>query len=120
MRIYLVEDDGDLRNFLVLALQDEFDIRGFERGDEALAALRREPPDVLLTDLSLPGLNGEALAREAGRLERAPGIIVMSADGGRLRRARPLAQAALSKPFLLAELRRVLRRVAESAPEEIE
>jgi DNA-binding response OmpR family regulator len=113
-RIFLVEDDADLRGFLTCVLEDEFGVEGFSRGDDALLAVRREPPDVLVTDLALPGLAGERLAEEAGRIEPRPAVVLMSADSRRLRRACALGHAALLKPFLLSDLADVLRRLLPS------
>lgn len=110
-RIYVVEDDEDLRGFLVRALQDGVRVEGFGRGDDALVALRREPPDLLLTDLDLPGVDGETLAEEAGRIEPPPLVVLMSADGPRLHQARALGQATLTKPFALSELVDMVRRL---------
>jgi DNA-binding response OmpR family regulator len=112
-RIYIVEDDRDLLLFLMRALQSEAEVEGFERGDEALVALRREPPDVLLCDLNLPGLSGETLAAEMGRLAPAGRVLLMSADGERLRRAKPLADGILPKPFAMPEVFAALRMRAD-------
>ena len=47
-----------------------------EDGRKALEGIRRLSPDVLLTELSLPGLDGIALLRETRRLQRPPAVIV--------------------------------------------
>jgi two-component system, NtrC family, nitrogen regulation response regulator GlnG len=108
-RIYVVEDDHDLRNFLIRVLEVGARVQSFGRGDDALVALLHAPPDVLLTDLDLPGLSGETLAAEAGRIDPPPLVILMSADRPRLFRAGALAHATLPKPFTLADLELALR-----------
>ncbi|MBR6890979.1 MAG: response regulator, partial [Clostridia bacterium] len=45
-------------------------------GVHALEEIRRLNPDVLLTDISLPGLDGVALLRETRRLQRPPAVII--------------------------------------------
>jgi CheY-like chemotaxis protein len=65
MIVLLVEDDDDVRRVLELALASEFDLRICRTGTAGLEALRTERVDVLLTDLDLPGVSGEALAAAA-------------------------------------------------------
>jgi DNA-binding response OmpR family regulator len=108
-RIYIVEDDRDLLLFLMRALKSEADVEGFGRGDEALVAMRRQPPDILISDLDLPGLSGETLAAEMGRLAPDGRVLLMSADAERLVRASPLADAVLDKPVAIQDLFAVLR-----------
>jgi len=112
-RIYIVEDDRELLVFLMRALKSEAEVEGFERGDEALVALRREPPDILFSDLNLPGLSGETLAAEMGRLAPSGRVLLMSADGERLRRAKPLADGILPKPFSIPDVFAALRMLRD-------
>lgn len=70
-RIALVEDEADIAEVLAYNLGKEgFEVEVHERGDTALEAIRRRPPDLILLDLMLPGLDGlevtRALKREAG------------------------------------------------------
>jgi CheY-like chemotaxis protein len=62
-RILLVEDDNALRRLFAEVLRSRgYAVEQASTGDEALAALDRQCPDLLLSDLVLPGPNGQELA----------------------------------------------------------
>ncbi|MET0406959.1 MAG: response regulator, partial [Hyphomicrobium sp.] len=80
LRILFVEDEALIR----LSISDILSGLGHEvteaaNGDEALAALQQEEFDVLITDLSLPGMHGTALAHEAKK--RQPKLQIIFATG---------------------------------------
>lgn len=88
-------------------------------GQEALAALRQDPYDLILLDLTLPRLDGQALLDHLWadpRLRQIP-VIIVSGDLDRLRRT-PQVVAVIAKPFaaaeLLARIRVALDRRAEA------
>ena len=110
MRIYVVDDDPSLRGFIKrwLAAYRTLEVRTFEDGAEAVEAMQQAPPTVVLSDLDMPGLCGEDVARAAARLARPPRVVLMSGDLWRLERARPLAEATLEKPFSVSELMSIL------------
>jgi two-component system, OmpR family, KDP operon response regulator KdpE len=115
--VLVVEDD---RNIVDL-VQANLLVRGFNvivsrTGADALDRIRDEPPDVVLLDLMLPGLDGFDLCRDI-RAETAVGIIVVSARRGEQDKVRALNLGAddyLTKPFgideLLARITALLRR----------
>jgi DNA-binding response OmpR family regulator len=81
---------------------------------EALDRLTGEPFDLLVSDVALPGLSGDRLAREVGRL--SPSLLdrILLTTGDWVSRepdavARRLGADLLRKPFELDELRRVVR-----------
>lgn len=107
-RILVVEDDEILRDILAEALrEDGYSVELAEDGQVALQLARSWRPDLLILDLMMPNMDGEALAAS---IRAAPGagwvpIIVVSAS----RRAEEIgarigARAALRKPFDLYEL----------------
>lgn len=57
-KIALVEDNPDNRMLVQALLDGEYDITEYEDGTQALAGMRREQPDLVLLDISLPGLDG--------------------------------------------------------------
>jgi DNA-binding response OmpR family regulator len=76
-RLLLVEDDERIRQALGLALQDMgYAVAAVPTGEEALAGLDRHRPDVVLLDLTLPGMDGLAVCRELRAGGDLPIIIV--------------------------------------------
>jgi len=71
-KILVVEDNEDNRNILVYRLRKigDFDIREARHGEEALALIAQDIPDLILLDLKLPVLNGWETAR---RIRALPG-----------------------------------------------
>jgi two-component system OmpR family response regulator len=120
--IVALDDDADIRKVLLeyLSAQD-FRVSAVARGHEMLAILGREPVDLLLLDLRLPGENGLELARRARELSRVP-ILILSAQSDEADRVMGLELAAddyVVKPFspreLLARIRALLRRTQTTA-----
>ena len=96
------------------------------RGDEGLAEVYRDPPDLIVLDLMLPGLSGEDVARTLRQRSDIP-IIMLTAKASEGDRIAGLEQGAddyLVKPFSLKELelriRAVLRRRDGAGSEEIQ
>lgn len=108
--VVVAEDNADLRDFLVRSLEGQYRVRPAADGNEALQAILSAPPDLILTDLMMPGLSGEGLVREVRRrpdLDDVP-IVVLSAvadEPARIRLLREGAQDFLLKPFSVEELR---------------
>ncbi len=64
-RVLIVEDDPDLREVFQVALSFEgYDVREARGGFEALRMLDTDPPDLVLLDLGLPGIDGFAVRQE--------------------------------------------------------
>ena len=107
--VILVEDDRDLRDFLVEVLEDAgYVVRAFAHADPALAHLRgSEPASVVVTDLIMPGMRGQDLLREARSLRPELNVIVITAFGS-IDSAIELVKAGaydyLTKPFGSDEL----------------
>ena len=79
-RIMIVDDDRAIRWVLERALaQPDLEVESFERADSALERILRQPPDVLLTDIRMPGLDGlDLMARIREKYPDLP-VIVMTA-----------------------------------------
>lgn len=108
MKLLLVEDDFDLSGVIARSLSS----RGFEllccsNGNEALAAARKKRFDIIVLDLSLPGLDGlELLHRLRGDGNTTPVLILTArgAVGDRISGLNAGADDYLAKPFDLEEM----------------
>ncbi|ANF56204.1 nitrogen regulation protein NR(I) [Halotalea alkalilenta] len=79
-RVYIVDDDRAIRWVLERTLaQPDLDVHSFERADAALEAIIRRPPDVLLTDIRMPGTDGLDLMAKAREALPDLAVIVMTA-----------------------------------------
>ncbi len=63
-RIAVVEDNPDNRLLVRAILEDQYEIIEYESGLDALTGLRADPPDFVLLDISLPGMDGTEVLRE--------------------------------------------------------
>ncbi len=116
-RIYLIEDDVDI----CAIVRDLFEGYGyvfaaFQTGREARAAIRRDPPDLVMIDIVLPDMNGLDLVRELWNDVRF-GLVVLTGRAELSDRILGLELGAddyIVKPFepreLLARVNAVLRR----------
>jgi two-component system response regulator MprA len=116
-RILVVEDDSRLAATLERVLRAEgHDVELAGDGLEALRRAREHPPDLVVLDIMLPGLDGIAVCRRLRATSSSP-ILLLTALGGTEERVRGLDSGAddyLVKPFayreLLARVRALLRR----------
>ncbi len=68
-RIAVVEDNPDNRLLVEAILEDEYELELYEDGPEALAGVAELRPDLVLLDISLPGMNGEEVLRRMRLLD---------------------------------------------------
>jgi two-component system alkaline phosphatase synthesis response regulator PhoP len=106
-RILVVDDEQSIRTIVEYALRDAgFRVLSAARGDEALATMAREPVDLVVLDLMLPGVDGLEVCRRI-RAERNVPIIMLSARGEELDKVLGLELGAddyVTKPFSPREL----------------
>ena len=122
-RILTVEDDERIRTAVRLALEDEgWQVVEAESGEDALNAFTREPADVVLIDIMLPGLDGFDVCRAIRRASDVP-IVMVTARADTHDVVAGLEAGAddyLTKPFapkeLSARIRALLRRVRTTDP----
>jgi CheY-like chemotaxis protein len=79
--IAVVEDNADNRLLLSAILRDRYSIVEYENGPDALEGLARSLPDLVLLDISLPGMDGNEILSEIrrdGRMRHLP-IIALTA-----------------------------------------
>jgi DNA-binding response OmpR family regulator len=115
MKVLVVEDDASIRETLGMVLEAcGFSADLVEDGELALEYLGRNWPDVMLLDLTLPGITGEEVFREIGkRFNRVPPTVVISAAQEGLARAAALQGAYyLAKPYTIEQLDELIRAAA--------
>ncbi len=119
-RIFVVEDEADIAEVLKFNLERaEFQVEVERRGDAALESIRKHPPDLIVLDLMLPGLDGLEVTRLLKRdpaTARIP-LVMLTAKGEEVDRIVGLELGAddyIPKPFspreLVLRIKAVLRR----------
>jgi CheY-like chemotaxis protein len=102
-----VEDEHNARGALSELLREEgFCIDEAASGLEAIAKLATFHPDLVLTDLRMPGMSGMELLRHALAMPHAPAIVVMTGQG--MPAAAAGVWATLTKPIDFGALPRIL------------
>jgi two-component system alkaline phosphatase synthesis response regulator PhoP len=125
-KILIVEDESDLIKLLKYNLEKEgFRVNYASDGSIALAEVRRDPPDLVILDLMLPGLDGLEVCRQlrrSDRFVRTP-VLILSARGDEADRVVGLELGAddyVTKPFsmreMIARVRALLRRNETGSP----
>jgi two-component system phosphate regulon response regulator PhoB len=125
-RILLVEDEPDIAEILQYNLEKEgFEVAVETRGDSALERIQADPPDLLVLDLMLPGVDGLEIARMLQRDRRTSDIpvVMLTARGEEVDRIVGLELGAddyISKPFspreVVLRVKAILKRTHQ-APE---
>ncbi|BFM18372.1 two-component system response regulator NtrC [Maricurvus nonylphenolicus] len=122
--VWIIDDDRSIRWVLERSLQQEgIKITSFETGDKALQQLGSEKPDVVITDIRMPGIDGLSLLKNM--TEQVPGlpVIIMTAHSD-LDSAVSAYQGGafeyLPKPFDVDEAVAVVKRALAHAEEQMQ
>jgi two-component system nitrogen regulation response regulator GlnG len=116
LEVWVVDDDESVRWVLEKALrQADMQPRSFERGEHLLDAIEKETPDVLITDVRMPGMDGLALLERLSRICPDLPVIVVTAHSD-LENAVAAYQGGafeyLPKPFDIDEAIELVRKAA--------
>ena len=122
--ILVVDDDPNISRLEHLYLEKEnFEVRVADRGDTALEQFRQNPPDLILLDVMLPGMDGYQVLKAVRRSGNIP-VIMVTARGETFDKVLCLELGAddyITKPFdgkeMTARVKAVLRRVQGSEEE---
>jgi DNA-binding response OmpR family regulator len=110
--VLVVEDDDDVRKLVMIRLERlGFPVRGAATGEAGLESAQAEPPQLLLLDIYLPGIDGwEVLRRlrEDEQLARTPVLVISVRDPN----GDPFeVDGYLVKPFRAAEIETMVTRI---------
>jgi response regulator RpfG family c-di-GMP phosphodiesterase len=117
LRLLLVDDDPGLRALLRATLDAvDVEVEDAEDAPSALAAIRRRPPDAIVLDVNLPGMDGLTFSRrlKRGRKTRdIPIVVLTGSEGGTNEAALEAgADSFLRKPFSPLELLAIVERLS--------
>ena len=125
LRVLVVDDEPNLVEVLTMALRFQgFEVEGAASGREALSAVTRFKPHLMVLDVMLPDMEGFDVAARLGAQRASVPIIFLTARDSTEDKIRGLSGGGddyMTKPFsleeLVARIRTILRRTGQAAPE---
>ncbi len=107
-KIYLVEDDDNIRKLVCYALSREnFEIEGFAAPEEFWSRYRKARPDLILLDIMLPGEDGLSILKKIRAFDNDTAVIMLTAKDSEFDKVTGLDLGAddyIAKPFGMSEL----------------
>jgi DNA-binding NtrC family response regulator len=123
-KILLVDDEAGILNALQILFRGEgFDVSLADSGPAALSALEREQPDLVLSDIRMPGAGGLEVLAKAREVDPELPVILMTAQASLQSAVRAVNEGAyyyLQKPFANDELLAICRRAVEARQLKVE
>src|SRR5713101_4497910 len=118
VRLLVAEDNPLVRDLIQKGLDPHCEVVLAEDGGDALLKVIDEPPDVILCDYKMPGLNGRQLFEKLRGREQTRHIpfLFMASRGDIEERLRPLVDGVeefIPKPFLVKDLVRITKKVID-------
>lgn len=116
--IYIAEDDDEIRNYLCDELSKHYSVKAFHNGKEALEGTCKENPDLVISDVMMPEMDGYALTEAIKgnvHLNTIPVILLTarSQDEDKIKGLEADADAYVAKPFdinvLMAQIKVLLK-----------
>jgi DNA-binding NtrC family response regulator len=124
LKILLVDDETAILETLEILFRGEgYEVAVADSGPKALAALEDEKPDIVLTDIRMPGAGGLEVLSEARVVDPEMPVILMTAQASLQTAVRAVNEGAyyyLQKPFANDELLAICRRAAEARQLKVE
>ena len=117
-RIYIIEDEEEIVDFVTEYLRAEnYEVEAFYRGDTGLTAVMESPPDLLILDIMLPGINGLEILKTLRNKLYIPVILLTSRidEVDRILGIEIGADDYITKPFspreLVVRVKSIFRRI---------
>ncbi len=118
-KILICDDSEGVRESLKLILEDEYTLAFANDGFEAIVAVKKESPDLVLMDIKMPGLNGIEAIKEIHKFNPKTKIICVSGYQYTESARQALQQGAadyIVKPFEEKEIKEVVKKVLGKVP----
>jgi len=77
--VFIVDDERSIREGISMTLEDRYRVEAFSKAETAIKAIRKAPPDLILLDIGLPGMDGIAALREIKGIHPEILIIMITA-----------------------------------------
>jgi DNA-binding NtrC family response regulator len=121
--VLIIDDEKHTREGLQQALEDHYDVSVASSADEAFNLMETQEPDVIVTDLRMPGKSGLKVVDKALALPGKPVVIMMTAYGNIESAVEAMKRGAfdfLTKPVNLEKLEILIQRALKSKTLEVE
>ena len=116
--IWIIDDEESIRTICTSALEDLFNVESFSSASEALLALNSNKPDLIITDIKMPGMSGlEFLNKVSEKFPDLPTIIITAHANidNALSAYKGWAFEYLTKPFDINEIRKLAIKATKSS-----
>jgi CheY-like chemotaxis protein len=114
-KILVVDDDENVREVLAdLLLLEGHEVLLAEDGEKALLIFEQKKPDLIITDLGMPGISGWEVSRKVKSMQPSIKVIVISGWGATLEKdqlERNFVDQVLPKPFHLEQVKDTIAEV---------
>ena len=116
-RIWIIDDEESIRTICMSALEDLFEVESFANASEALLELNSKQPDLIITDIKMPGMSGlDFLDKVSEKFPEIPTIIITAHANidNALSAYKGGAFEYLTKPFDINEIRKLAIKATRS------
>jgi two-component system nitrogen regulation response regulator GlnG len=116
--VWIIDDEESIRTICTSTLEDLFNVESFSSASEALLALNSNKPDLIITDIKMPGMSGlEFLNKVSEKFPDLPTIIITAHANidNALSAYKGGAFEYLTKPFDINEIRKLAIKATKSS-----
>ena len=116
--VWIIDDEESIRTICISALEDLFNVESFSSASEALLALNSNKPDLIITDIKMPGMSGlEFLNKVSEKFPDLPTIIITAHANidNALSAYKGGAFEYLTKPFDINEIRKLAIKATKTS-----